>query len=329
MAFVGVAVPTITLLVLAWYVIDVLLLVFAALLIAILFHAPASWLAHRLNIPAGAALALVLATLTITLGAGGWLFGRSVAAQMGELVNQLPVLFNSLWARMSEYQWLTDNFRPRMLLGGESQFVGKGLSAISTTFGMFANVVIVLLMAVFFAAQPQLYVDGFLRLIPIPRRARMREVLIATGQVLRRWLLGQLILMSFVAVATGIGLSLLGVQFAVALAVIAGLFSFVPYAGPILGAVPAVLVGLAESPLVAGYVALLYIGVQVVQAPLEPIVQQRAAQIAPVMILFSQVVLGVLVGALGVMFATPLSAAAVVWVRMLYVEDVLGDTDGG
>lgn len=135
--------------------------------------------------------------------------------------------------------------------------------------------------------------------------------------------------MSFVAVATGIGLSLLGVQFPIALAVIAGLFSFVPYAGPILGAIPAVLVGLAESPLVAGCVALLYVGVQVVQAPLEPIVQQRAASIAPVLILFSQVVFGVLIGGLGVMFATPLTAAAVVWVRMLYVEDVLGDTESG
>lgn len=126
-----------------------MLLVFAALLIAILFQAPADWLAQRRGISHGVALTLVLVAITVTLGVSGWLFGRSVAAQMGELASELPALFNALWDRMSEYPWLTDNVRPRMLLGGESQFLGKGLSAISTTFGVFANVVIVLLMAYF------------------------------------------------------------------------------------------------------------------------------------------------------------------------------------
>lgn len=179
LTFVGVAVATITLLVLAWYVIDVLLLVFAALLLAILFQAPADWLAQRLGISHGVALTLVLAAIAIALGVSSWLFGRNVAAQMGELVSELPALFNSLRERMSEYPWLSENVKPRALLGGESQFVGKGLSAISTTFGVLANVVIVLLMAIFFAAQPKLYICGFLRLIPVPGRARMREVLSA------------------------------------------------------------------------------------------------------------------------------------------------------
>lgn len=322
---VGLTAATITLMILFWYIVDVLLLGFAAVLVAVLLRAPTEVLTRRLSIPAWLALGAVIVGIVALLGVSSWFFGRSVASQMTELVSRLPDLFNAVQDRLAQYDWLLQYLRPRKLFGNESQFVGKGLSVISTTFGVLANIVIVLLMAVFFAAQPRLYVRGLLHLIPLPRRARMEEVLLAIGHILRRWLIGQLVLMAFVAVLTGFGLWFLDVQFALALAILAGLFSFIPYAGPVLGAIPAVLVALSQSPLLAGYVGLLYIGVQIAEAPLEPIVQQRAVYLAPVLVLFAQVVFGILVGPLGVMLATPLTATSVVTLRMLYIEDVLGE----
>jgi predicted PurR-regulated permease PerM len=154
----------------------------------------------------------------------------------------------------------------------------------------------------------------------------VREVLDAIGHVLQRWLVGQLVLMAIVGTITWIGLALLGVPFALPLALFAGLSEFVPYVGPIVAAIPAVLVGFAEGPHLALWVAGLYIAVQSIESyVLTPLIQQRAVYLPPALLLFSQVVLGVTAGPLGVIVATPLAAAGLVAVNKLYVEDVLGD----
>jgi predicted PurR-regulated permease PerM len=128
-------------------------------------------------------------------------------------------------------------------------------------------------------------------------------------------------------VLTWIGLHLLGVPFALPLALFAGLAEFVPYVGPIVAGVPAVLVGLAEGPELALWTAGLYVLVQSVESYLlTPLIQQRAVYLPPALLLFAQVVLGVTAGPLGIVVATPLAAAGLVAVNKLYVEDVLGDT---
>lgn len=322
---VGVTAATAVLIVLAWYVADVLLLIFAAILLALLFRAPADWLARRTALPSSLALAIALIGIAALFGAVGWLFGHVIADQAEQLARRLPEIARSIQDRLARHDWLFDSLRPEQLLNGDSKVIGKGLRAVSTTFGAVAHLGIVLLMAMFFAVQPALYVKGFVRLFPIPRRKRLHEVLDAAGHTLRRWLVGQLLLMLLVGVATSVGLWILGVQFPLALGLLAGLLTFVPYLGPILAVIPAALVALAESSLLAGYVVVLYIGVQTVEGLLEPIVQQRAVYLPPVLLLLAQVVLGVLIGPLGVVLATPLAAAAMVVVNMLYVEDVLGD----
>jgi predicted PurR-regulated permease PerM len=129
-----------------------------------------------------------------------------------------------------------------------------------------------------------------------------------------------------VALITGIGLALLGAPFPVALGMLAGLMEFVPYIGPFVAAIPAILVGFAEGPQLALWVGLLFLGVQILESyVLAPLVQHKAVHLPPAVVLFSQVLMGVIVGALGVAVATPLAAAVMVAVSMLYVEDALGD----
>jgi len=169
-------------------------------------------------------------------------------------------------------------------------------------------------------------VEGALHLFARRKRDRMREVLYEIGNVLRRWLVGQSLLAACVAILTGAGLLLLGAPFPFALALLAGLMEFVPYIGPFLAAVPAILVGFSEGPQLALYIALLFVGIQLTESyVLAPLVQHRAVHIAPAAILFAQVLMGAIVGALGVAVATPLAAAIMVAVSMLYVEDALGD----
>jgi predicted PurR-regulated permease PerM len=330
LVYVGIAVAVVVILVLLWYAIDVVLLAFIGVLVAILLRAPADWLSRRFGVSDAWGLATVGVIMLALVVGGGILFGRGVAVEALALVDRIPEIIETFKRQLAQTEVgarvlvLTES--SGMLSGGDGQFIGRGLGLIGSTFGAVANVLIVLFFAVFMAAQPQPYIQGLLFLVPRKRRKRAREVIYEIGSVLRRWLIGQSILAVCVALLTGAGLLLLGAPFAVALAILAGLMEFVPYIGPFVAAVPAVLVGFAEGPQLALYIALLFLGVQMIESyVLAPLIQHRAVHLAPAAILFAQVLMGAIVGALGVAVATPLAAAVMVAVGMLYVEDALGD----
>jgi len=162
--------------------------------------------------------------------------------------------------------------------------------------------------------------------VPLPARPRAREVLAELKRTLGWWLLGRLCSMLVIGTATGVGLRLLGVPLALTLGLIAALLSFVPYIGPILAALPAVLIGLTQGPLQAFHVLLFYVGLQTLESYLfTPLVQRRAIALPPALQLAAQVLAGVLFGVIGLALATPLTAAGQVLVRMIYVEGMLGD----
>jgi predicted PurR-regulated permease PerM len=335
LVYVGVAVAVVILLVLIWYAIDVVLLAFIGVLLAILLRAPAQWLIERTRMRAGWALALVGVALLALLVGIGVLSGRGIAVQALQLVDRIPEILQTMRERLQESE-----LGARALAvaestglfsgGGEVQFLGRGLGLIGSTFGAMANLVIVVFFAVFMAAQPRLYIDGLLFLVARNRRARLRAVLDEIGHVLRRWLVAQALLGLAVGLLTGIGLALLGAPFPLALGLLAGLMEFVPYIGPFVAAIPAILVGFAEGPQLALWIALLFLAIQSLESyVLAPLVQHRAVYLPPAVVLFSQVLMGVIVGALGVAVATPLAAALMVAISTLYVQDVLGDKSRG
>jgi predicted PurR-regulated permease PerM len=328
LVYVGIGVTVVVLLVLLWYAIDVFLLLFMGIFIAVLLRAPADWLADRTGWSEGVTLSLVVFVLVALLAVGGFFFGRTVANQSWELTQQLPKVLDKVRERMrqTEYGRQVADATEKPTPEASAQVVGKGLRLVATTFAAFGSFIVVLFIGIFLAWQPGAYKRGFVRLFPERRRKRAREVLNAIGNMLQRWLVGQVVLMGVVGALTWIGLHLLGVPFALPLALFAGFAEFVPYIGPIVAAVPAVLVAFAEGPELALWTAGLYIVIQSVESYLlTPLVQQRAVYLPPALLLFSQVILGVTAGPLGVIVATPLAAAGLVAINKLYVEDVLGD----
>ena len=193
-----------------------------------------------------------------------------------------------------------------------------------------AGCVVVVGTAIHLAAAPELYVGGALHLVPFPMRPRVREVLARTGQVLRLWVLGQLVDMLAVGVLAGIGLWVLGVPVPFALGVLSALLTFIPYFGAVLAAVPATLLALTVS----WPTALWALGVYTVCHRVEgyliaPSVQRRMVELPPALMLASMTVAGALFGLLGVAVGAPLAAAGMTAVRTLYVEDVLHGGTGG
>lgn len=330
LVFVGIGVVVAVVLVFLWYAVDVVLLAFLGILAALLLRAPSEWLAEKTGLPVGWALAIVGLVFLVVLGVALFLFGKGVAAESLKLVDRIPEIIETVKERLRESEIgaraLDLAESSGALAGGDMSFIGRGLGLLGSTFGAIANVLIVVFFAVFLAAQPRLYVDGFLVLVPKKRRAHADKVLQEIGRVLRRWLVGQSLLALVVGAVTGIGLAIIGVPFALPLAVLAGIMEFVPYIGPFVAAVPALLVAFAENPQLGMWTLGLFVAIQSLESyVLSPLVQHRAVYLPPAVVLFAQVVMGVMVGGLGVAVATPLAAALLVAVNMLYVEDVLGD----
>jgi predicted PurR-regulated permease PerM len=196
--------------------------------------------------------------------------------------------------------------------------------------GAVGNVAIVVLLAIYLASEPRFYSEGFVRLFPIPRRQRVTEILHQVYETLRWWLIGKFGSMLFIGFLTWIGLSILGVPIALTLALLAGLLSFIPNFGPIISAVPALLIAFVDSPITAVYVLILYIGVQIIESNVvTPLIERETVELPPALTVVFQLGLGTLVGGLGLVLATPLLAMIVVVVQLAYLQDILGDRGEG
>jgi predicted PurR-regulated permease PerM len=233
-----------------------------------------------------------------------------------EMINQHPIL-----------QHLSKQLPPaKQILGSLQRLVPDAGLFFGGVLGALANVVIIVFVGIYFASSPRAYTHGFIKLIPQGKRARAGEVLENIGATLARWLIGKGCSMLIVGAVLSIGLTLLGVPLGLILGIIAGLLDFIPYLGPIMGGVPAVLIALSTSTDLALYTLLLMFAIQMLDGyVLLPFIEARAVALPPALTIIMQLIFGTLFGFAGVALATPLTAALVVLVGMLYVEDILGD----
>ncbi len=310
---------------------NVLLLIFAAVLLSIFLSGLALFIHHRTPLSQGWSLTLtVVGLLALAVGIG-WVAGPRLGAQFSQLTERIPEAIDQLRAMLTQYEWGQTLLAQAPGSGQGAPFgaidvVGRVTGIFSTTLGILTNVLIVGITGLYLAIDPNLYIGGAVRLVPVAHRGRAREVFASLGRALRWWLIGRIASMAVVGVLTTIGLLLVGMPLAFTLGFIAAIFSFVPYLGPIAAAIPALLVALVEGPTMVLYVALIYLGVQLLESnAITPLIQQRVVSLAPALLLTAQTLVGVLGGLLGLLVAAPLTVAVIVVVQMLYVEDVLGD----
>jgi predicted PurR-regulated permease PerM len=315
-----------------WYAAQVLLVLFAGLLVAVGLAGLADWVAARTRLWRGAALGLVVVAVVAVLGLGVWGLADQVAKEAATLIDTLPRAIEHARETLASSvagRFLLDRL-PRadeasdQVVGHASRVVGV---TVGTTLGLLTNVVLLLFVALYVAANPSLYARGVAALVPRGHRARIAHLLATLGGMLRRWLLGTLVGMAIIGTVSWAGLAMLGVPLALALGVLAGLLNFVPYVGPLVSMVPAALLALLDGGFgAAGSVILLYLGVQTLEGYiLTPLINRRAVDTPPALLLTAQVIAGVTLGPLGVVLAAPLLAVTLVTVKLLYVEDVLGD----
>ncbi len=327
---VGITTTVVLLLLLIRAAPDVPFLVFAGILVAVLLRSLSQWVKSHTPLSEGWSLAAVLLLMVGLFGLIGWSLAPEISKQIDQLIENLPRMFGQLNQRLSRFEWgqrlLAQTPQAAEQVARPSGLIARIAGLFSTTLGLLASIVIILFIGIHMTLDPGSYRNGVIRLFPHHRRERIGEVLDRIGETLQWWLIARLIAMIVIGVLTTLGLLFLDVQPALALGFLAGVLNFIPYIGPFLSAVPPLLIALGQGPATLLYVALLYLVVQWIDNYfVTPTVEKRAVLLPPALTVTVQVLLGILVGAPGIMLASPLTASLLVIIKMLYIEDALGD----
>jgi predicted PurR-regulated permease PerM len=307
---------------LLWSLRDVLVLVFGAVVVATLFRALAAEL-QRLHL--GYRLALSLSVLSVlgVIALGIWMFGAQLTSQTQSLGRAVPQALEAIQSRLAGIGLPIDLSQMRPQGIGSSLAANAGKFVMSLT-GALTDILLLLVGGIFVAASPTFYKTGLIKLVPPGKRELTETALQDTGTALQLWLKGQLVAMLLIGVLTWLGLWLIGVPSALALGLIAGLLEFIPFVGPILSAIPAVLLAFTISPDLALWTVLLYVGIQHVEGyAIQPLIQSWAVDVPGAVLLFALLAAGGLFGPMGVIFAAPMTVVVYVLVKRLYVQEAL------
>ena len=307
-----------------------LLVLFGAGLFAVLLDGLGQQVHRWLRVPRPVAVTLTATAMVALVGLLLATLGPAVANQVEALTERLPEAFSRFRATLQGYPWgpfiLERTAAPDQVLPATADLLSRLTGVFSTALGGITYTAFILIVGFYLALHPHVYIRGVLHLFPAGARGRAERATQAVGHALRWWLVGRLVAMAAVGVLTALGLWLIDIPLVLALGLIAGLLSFVPYIGPVVSAIPAVLLGLLEGTLPAFYVVGVYALVQFLEGNfITPLIQVYAVSLPPAVLLTAQVMMGVLFGVLGVLLATPLVVAVIVLIQIYYVQAVLGE----
>jgi predicted PurR-regulated permease PerM len=282
-------------------------------------------LARHTFLSQGWALALASAALGILLAGFIAFFGAQMAGQLSEVFSRLPDAIDAAGKRVG-VSGAFGQIKTALASNRGGQFLSQIATMGSTAVGIAADFILVIVTALYLAADPRLYQTGTVKLFTPGQHARVADAMSVMASALRLWFAGQIVSMLLVGLLCGLAFWGLGLPSPVGLGIIAGVANFVPLIGPIIGAVPAVLFAFTE-----GFSVVLWtLGAVLVVQQLEgniitPLVQRRAVDIPPAIMLLGISAFGVLAGIMGIIFAVPMTVVIMVLVQKLWVRETLGE----
>jgi predicted PurR-regulated permease PerM len=300
---------------------NVMLMVLAGTLIAVYFNGLADAIERRTPLSRRICMLISVIGTFVLVGLLFWFMGTKVQQQVNALSEDFPKLVSKLETQIRGVPigaQMLDN-----VSGNNSQkVINTAQNFFRTSFGVIGDIYIIIFLGIFFTVSPSLYKNGIISIVPRKGQSKAREIVDRLSKVLKGWLKGMMIAMVLIAVLSFTGLTVIGIPMALALAVIAGILNFIPNFGPIIAMVPAVLLGLVDSTQTAIIVAALYIVIQTLESNvITPTIQRRMINLPPALLIISQLLMGTLSGALGIILATPMLAIIMVLVEELYTKD--------
>src|SRR5688572_12760936 len=310
---------------------DALLLIYVASLIAIGFSPIVSRierrrLAGRHRLPRWAAILIVYVTLIGSLVAIGMAVMPPLVTQARELWSDVPVLIQRGQQWLIERGLLTDQISVRDAVeqtttGGTTDAVGTVLGAIWGFVGGVFGLLTILILAFYFLVDSASLVRTFVRLFPRSERERVEDACMRISTKVSAWLGGQLLLAGIIGTTAALGLWLLGVPYFYVLALVAAVGELIPMVGPVLSAIPAIIVGFTVSPQMgAGVAIFFFVQQQIENHLLVPKVMERQVGVSAVVVIISLLLGGSLLGIVGAILAVPTAAILQVLVQELFPE---------
>ena len=303
---------------LVWQLRGILLLGFTSVLIAVALRAVSDPLARWTRLPAGLTLAAVIFLTIGFVGGSLALFGWRIADQYDEILHRVQLGLADASALVNSHsvgRWTLQHMASARIDGAAAALTPALGSALGSLGQGLAYTAIVL------AIDPPRHLAGVLVVVPAAHKAIAETFLRRSGVILRKWLVSRLIVMVSIGILSSIGLTLLGIDGAFTLGLTSGLLTFIPLIGALLAAVPAILVALAQSPLLAVYVGLMYWAVHFIEGTfITPFVQDAEVDLPPVLTMYSAVVFTVLFGTSGIFLSSPLALMAIVAIQVFYLK---------
>ncbi len=310
--------------------VQVILLLFAGILVAVFLRGIASFLAIRTRVSSNTSLGIVLLALIILITGGIWLLGPSISEGFNRMSQQIPTAWEHLKEEFVKSDWgrsiVQGIQNAKKNFASDTDMIGRLTGIFSSTLGALVNIFIILVIGLYSAFNPDLYINGVIKLFPPRKRQRVTEVLKAMNSALKWWFVGRIASMMVIGILTAIGLWIFGIPMPVTLGIFAAILTFVPNLGPFISALPAVMFGLVISPMKGVWIVILYIGIQTLESYLiTPQIQKKAVSLPPALLISMQILAGVVLGIFGLILATPLLVCIIVVIQMIYIDDTLGD----
>ncbi len=319
---------------LLWQLKDLLVLVMTAVVLAVTL-APAVDVLEQVRLPRWLSVLTVYLGLTTALVGVGLLIGPSVIQQTERLINQVPTYSESLYFWVRDLASRVNAAQPDLIaqivnpqaitnwvIRSSQQVLLRSVGLTRGLLGGALSVVLVLLLSAYMVAGSKTLLPGIVQLFPQPWNYRLQEQLPAVGNRMAGFIQGRVLVSAILAIVINIGLNLLGMtEVSLALGVIAGVTNLIPFVGPILGAIPAVVVAVAEGGLIWLWVLLLFVIVQNLEGNiLTPLVVGSSVKLHPLYMLLAVLAGTQLLGVLGAIIFPSWVAGTAVIVENLYLK---------
>jgi predicted PurR-regulated permease PerM len=308
---------------------DVIMLFFASFVIASALAPTVNWMSKK--IPRGLVVALIYFVGIILLITLLVPFVTLIITQSQEFIQKFPTYWGTVTKFLDDIEIKALSmgvpFTPDYTkLISNMNLMGQDIIArsIDITINIFAGVVAAFTLAVivmFLLLDGAPIKEGYLRIFPLAHRERAEYI---TGMIAKRvggYARGQVILMVFVGVMTGIGLALIGMDFALLLGIIMGVLEVIPIAGPVIAAVPGIIIGFAHDPWMGLWATLVYIIVQRVENSfLSPLIMSKFLDMHPLIIIAAVLLAAQTMGVVGVILSPAIAAVIYVLIQELYFK---------
>ena len=304
---------------------DIILIVLVAGVLATIITPIVNYF-ERKKIPRWLGAFFVFIIIFLILGLIGWTVVPMAISQGKLFVEQAPVILKSFLTNASietqaQFSGLLSQWLNTSPINGKAFF-----SLLGNVAGQIISFLMILIIAFYLSVKKRKTQSPFGSLLPVKYKKLFNNFATSSQKEIGDWGRGMLILCLFVGVLTYIGLSILGVKFALTLALIAGITELVPYVGPWLGGVPAVMIAFLASPTLALLVIILYIVIQQIEnALIAPYIMHKAVGLDPLAIIIILLIGGKVAGPLGMILAVPVATILSILFReyLKYKESIV------